>query len=160
MIVLEVTGVPAPKGSGRAILIGGKARHVPSGSNANRNALRDWDRAIRAAFKTNEQPALVAQPLRVTLAFRFARPNSHFGTGRNADTLKPSAPARPTGKPDVDKLARATLDSLTGLAFDDDSRIVELVVSKEYADTVEGYGTMTGWSGARITVEKWEWRPT
>lgn len=36
VIRLEVLGEPAPKGSGRAILIGGKARHVPSGSNARK----------------------------------------------------------------------------------------------------------------------------
>lgn len=157
VIVLEVTGVPAPKGSGRAMLIGGKARHVPSGSSANQRALRAWTNAITAAFDAlPERPAPIAgRPLRVAIAFRFARPDSHFGTGRNADRLKPSAPERPTSKPDVDKIARSTLDALTGLAFDDDARIVELVVSKGYAETIEGYGTMTGWSGARITVEEW-----
>lgn len=158
MITLEVTGTPASKGSGRAILIGGRARHVPSGSNANRDALRAWDKAIKLAINALDKfEAIVDKPLAVTIAFRFARPDGHFGTGKNADKLKPSAPARPTVKPDVDKLARATLDSLTGLVFDDDSRIVQLTVSKSYAETVEGYGTMTGWSGAHITVD--EWRP-
>lgn len=161
MVVLEVTGVPAPKGSGRAMLIAGRARHVPSGSSANQRALRAWDKAVKAAAQELDQRSQLTAfpaetPLRVSIAFRFARPDCHFGTGRNADKLKPSAPARPMGKPDVDKLARATLDSLTGIVFYDDSRIVELTASKEYAETVEGYGTMTGWSGARITVEEWK----
>lgn len=160
VIALDVTGIPAPKGSGRAILIGGRARHVPSGSDANRDALRDWDRAIKASIRALEARSRFAAfpaetPLRVSIEFRFARPDSHYGTGRNANTLKPSAPGWPIGRPDIDKLARATLDSLIGIAFHDDSRIVELSASKRYAELVEGYESMTGWSGARIVVAEW-----
>ena len=39
-----------------------------------------------------------------------------------------------TGKPDTDNLAKSVLDSLNGMAFDDDSQVTLLVVSKGYSD--------------------------
>ncbi len=41
---------------------------------------------------------------------------------------------RPTKKPDVDNIAKAILDSLNGIAYRDDSQIVELNMKKLYAD--------------------------
>lgn len=38
----------------------------------------------------------------------------------------------PTGKPDLDNLAKSVLDSLNGFAFDDDSQVVTLLVRKKY----------------------------
>lgn len=38
----------------------------------------------------------------------------------------------PTGKPDLDNLAKSVLDSLNGFAFDDDSQVVMLLVRKKY----------------------------
>lgn len=151
MIALEVRGVPAPKGSGRAMIVGGRAVHVPHGSSVNARALRAWHNAVKAACEANGPATPISDtPLAVSMSFRFARPRGHYGTGRNADNLKPGAPLRPTTKPDADKIARSTLDSLTGLAFDDDSRVVELSVKKWYArDATE--------VGASILVE--EWRP-
>ena len=62
------------------------------------------------------------------------RPKSHFGTGRNAGKLKPSAPKYPAVKPDVDKLSRAVHDALTiANVIDDDSRIVIDHNEKHYA---------------------------
>jgi hypothetical protein len=37
----------------------------------------------------------------------------------------------------VDKLARSTLDALTGIAWADDQQVVELVVSKAYVGSTE-----------------------
>lgn len=39
-----------------------------------------------------------------------------------------------TGKPDTDNLAKCVLDSLNGMAFDDDSQVTLLVISKAYAE--------------------------
>lgn len=40
----------------------------------------------------------------------------------------------PTGKPDVDNVAKAVLDSLNGLAYPDDSHVVSLFIKKIYSD--------------------------
>lgn len=66
----------------------------------------------------------------VRLVFYIHRPTSHL---RADGSLKPSSPSRPHSKPDVDKLSRAVLDSMTGAhVWADDSRVVDLHVSKHY----------------------------
>jgi len=72
-------------------------------------------------------------PVQVIAVFFFPRPKGHYGTGRNATVLRPSAPMFPDGRPDLDKLARAVLDGLTqGGAFKDDSQVCELLTRKKY----------------------------
>ena len=44
---------------------------------------------------------------------------------------------RPTVKPDCDNLAKSILDSLNGLAYQDDKQVVELFVKKYYAENAE-----------------------
>ena len=40
----------------------------------------------------------------------------------------------PTGKPDIDNVAKAVLDSLNGVWFSDDSHCTQLVVGKKYGE--------------------------
>lgn len=146
MIEFDVRGTPAPKGSNRAMVRGGRAVFVPGGSAVNAVKLKSWDVAVRDAAHESigerDEPVFVSVPLAVAIVFKLARPGGHWGT----KGLKPSAPAHPCKKPDADKLARATIDSLSGLVFDDDARIVRLVVEKQYA--------LPGHEGAQIRV--WE----
>lgn len=75
-----------------------------------------------------------AGAVRVEVIFRFSRPKGHYGTGRNAGKLKPSAPEHHITKPDVDKLLRAILDGLTAAGiYRDDSQVVEVETFKRYA---------------------------
>jgi Holliday junction resolvase RusA-like endonuclease len=62
----------------------------------------------------------------------FGRPKGHFGTGRNAGRLKPSAPLYVQTNPDVDKLLRAIGDALTQVAITDDRCIVIAHAEKHY----------------------------
>jgi Holliday junction resolvase RusA-like endonuclease len=79
---------------------------------AARNRIRGW------------RPLL--GPVALSLTFTMPRPRSHFGTGRNAAVVRPSAPERPDVTPDLDKLVRATQDALKfGGAFKDDAQVVE-----------------------------------
>lgn len=41
---------------------------------------------------------------------------------------------RPTKKPDIDNIAKAILDSLNGVAYDDDSQVVRLTIEKVYGE--------------------------
>lgn len=144
MISLDVLGTPAPKGSVRAFYKAGMKRAVIVKDNDARQ--RTWDLDVRmqalAVMGERTEPAFVDVPIVVSIVFRLTRPKGHW---HPKGGLKPSAPSRPMVKPDIDKLTRSTLDSLTGLVFDDDSRIVKLSVRKEYA--------IPGHEGARIEVE-------
>jgi Holliday junction resolvase RusA-like endonuclease len=146
--VVDVIGEPAPKGSSRAILRGGHAVNVPGGSNVNLRKIQAWTRAVEAQAgeaMAGRRP-FVDAPLVVSVLFRIERPGGQWRKGRYGEALKPTAPAFPATRPDIDKLARSTLDALTGIAWDDDSRIVILVAGKVYAKP--------GHAGAMITVAR------
>ncbi len=68
--------------------------------------------------------------LSVTLRFVVPRPKSHLGTGRNAGTVKPSAPAYP--HPDIDNYVKAALDAMSGTVYTDDKLVIELHARKVY----------------------------
>jgi Holliday junction resolvase RusA-like endonuclease len=125
-VQFTVPGLPAPQGS-----------KTPWGTEANPRT-RPWRAAVTAeaaeAMRTRGA-SLFTGPVLLDVVFSFTRPKSHYGTGRNADRLKPGAPRFHASKPDADKLARAIGDSLTGVVFRDDSQIGRLTVSKVYGDT-------------------------
>lgn len=143
-----VVGDPRPMGSKTAFVIPGTNRAIMSdGSNSNPGVkrLKAWkasvcDEALRLA-----QEGTFDGGLQVTLTFVLTRPSGHLG---KAGSVRPSAPRSPCVKPDVDKLARQVLDCLTqGGLIRDDSRVVELVARKVYAEP----GKPTG---ALIVVEE------
>lgn len=134
----EVLGTPAPKGSFR---ISRKASGAPL-VRKDSDATEWWHDAVkRAALRAcaNRTPFLGCE-LRTIILFYVRRPVGHYGTGKNAGAVKPSAPRWPSIKPDIDKTVRATLDPMQGVVFDDDSRIVKLIAEKHYAPL----GTPTG----------------
>lgn len=66
---------------------------------------------------------LLRGPVVLSVAFYFARPQYHYGTGRNEGRVKSSAPRYHTKKPDLAKLVRALEDALTGVVWADDSQV-------------------------------------
>lgn len=130
---LYVAGVPVPQGSKRAFPHYRTGRVVMVDDNSN---LAGWRDAVTAAASVEwgGAPAL-AVPVWASLSFYLPRPAGHFGTGRNAGTLRPSAPTWPGVKPDLDKLVRAVFDSLTAAGvWTDDARCVGVSAWKFYAD--------------------------
>ncbi|WP_297739669.1 RusA family crossover junction endodeoxyribonuclease [uncultured Tessaracoccus sp.] len=123
MISFFVPGTPAPQGS---------KKHVGNGVMIESSKrLEPW-RAVVAWAAKQHIKAPRAGAIRLDLHFVMPRPKSHFGTGRNADRIKPTAPDCHTQKPDIDKLERAILDALTGVAYRDDSQVVKVVKSKRW----------------------------
>jgi Holliday junction resolvase RusA-like endonuclease len=132
MSTLEFTvlGRPQPAGSKRAF------RH-PSTSRIvvvdDAKGSRPWKQQIAgAALAAKPDGEFLAGPLAVELVFVLARPKGHFGTGRNATTVRASAPQLPIVKPDLDKLSRAVLDACTGVVWHDDAQVVDKRARKTY----------------------------
>lgn len=124
-----VHGIPVPQGSKNAIHRGGRTMIVERG----RAALGPWRAQVAAeAARLLERPATGA--LRVRLVFVLVRPKSHYRTGRHAGELRDSAPRYVSTRPDVDKLSRAVLDALTGVAFADDGQVAELEARKVFGE--------------------------
>lgn len=145
MLTLEVIGTPAPKGSSRAMLIGGQARNVPSGSNANRDKLKSWKQAIADAVGevlTHYRDAVGAErplyqgPLVVGIVYRFPMRAGDLWKGRDGVVYGPreSSPMFLSVKPDCDKLDRSTLDAITaaGGVWNDDAQIAVKMSARVY----------------------------
>ena len=76
-------------------------------------------------------------PVNLTADFFVRRPKSHYGTGRNAKKLKPSAPLYPANarSGDVDNLVKAVADALTEAGiWRDDGQVCHAVIGKHYSD--------------------------
>lgn len=151
-IQFAVLGQPRPKGS---------KRHVGNGVMVESSkALPDWMEAVsrRAvlAMRGAGKSCVLRAPMGAVLTFVFPRPKGHFGKGRNAGRLKPSAPFAPCSyqRNDVDKLARAILDALAGIVFHDDGQVVALLTTKAYADPGEPAGVIVDVFEARGEITK------
>jgi Holliday junction resolvase RusA-like endonuclease len=121
----------------------GSKRIVASGRSGGRVHLTDdnpkakeWMRAVAAAagIARNGADGLLDGPLRLVVSFYVVRGKGHFGTGRNAGRLVPSAPRWPTKRPDATKLVRAVEDALTGVVWRDDSQVVVQEIEKVYGE--------------------------
>lgn len=126
-----VLGEARPAGSKRAF-VSKAGRAIVTDDSGKRG--KDWRRAVAEAAGEVAPADLLRGPLKVTMTFFRPRPKSHYRTGKNAHLLRDSAPARPTTRPDVLKLARAAEDSMTGVLYADDSQIVAEHLFKKYGE--------------------------
>ena len=153
----SVYGKPAPQGSKRTggghMMANGKISK-PHSFEANKRT-RPWRAVVRDAAEQRIADHLcywgIADgPVEVNLTFFKPRPKYHYGTGKNADRLKPDMPYYCTTGPDVDKMSRAILDSMTDArVYLDDSQVVSLHAVHVYADKDGTYPT----GGVSVTVE-------
>lgn len=88
---------------------------------------------VQRAWLVAGRPQLPTGPLEIDVTFYLPRPKSHVGTGRNAGTLRTSAPAFPTGVPDCSNLIKLVEDALNTLAWADDALFVDATARKRYA---------------------------
>jgi crossover junction endodeoxyribonuclease RusA len=117
---LTVEGNPVPQGS---------FRHVGNGRIISANPkLNAWRQTIadQVALQTLER--LTEGSIRVDLVFTLERPKS----------VSRGVRERPTVKPDLDKLVRATLDAISLERYvqliKDDSQVTDLHAAKRYSD--------------------------
>ena len=120
-IAFTVPGDPVPQPRARVSTRGGFARaYVPATHpvHAYRQAVADAARAAGAGVH--------GEPVSVVIDLVWERPKSHL----RKSGVKPDAPVLP--RADVDNAAKAVLDSLNGVAWEDDSQVQRLVVEKSY----------------------------
>jgi crossover junction endodeoxyribonuclease RusA len=149
---------------GKPITQGSKIRTRWSMRDANGETLHPWRDNVRSAALSElaaNQGNYGHDPVCVQITFTFARPASHFGTGRNAGTVKASAPRFPSSHAvgDIDKLARACLDALTDAGtFADDSQVVSLHARKVWVGDPTGLdrpGAVIDINAADIRSASW-----
>ncbi|MFF3884110.1 RusA family crossover junction endodeoxyribonuclease [Streptomyces sp. NPDC001914] len=134
---ITVHGTPGPQGS--------KTRNAAGALYESSAKVKPWREAVKSAALDVLSYDICWSPLReavrLEVVFTLPRPKSHFGTGRNAGQVKPSAPQYPTGKPDTDKpdtdkLLRSTQDALKDAGvLVDDSVVTDTAAEKRYVLT-------------------------
>lgn len=124
-----VAGTAAPQGS---------KRHVGNGVmiEMSKNLPR-WRKAVAwEATAALGHTVRLTEPYtsaRVTLGFVLVRPKAHYRT--NGEINPRFVDAKPTTRPDLDKLTRAVFDGLTqGGLLEDDARVHTLIASKVYVN--------------------------
>ena len=136
-----VFGKPETAGSKRAFTLPGKGSGKPRAHVVDANPkTKNWQGQVATAAKQYWPGPLTTGPVFVKTQFYFVRPKGHYGTGRNAGKLKPSAPHNMLKTPDVDKLERAVLDALKGVLYVDDKQVFRVRKFKRYGDYGEPPG--------------------
>lgn len=132
VISFFVSGIPKPAGSKRAFFNKktGKAMVVDTSGKGG----KDWRGDCKAVAWENKLDNPWDGPVTIVFRFVFPRPKSHYGTGKNSNKLKPSAPKHHLIRPDATKVCRAVEDALTGIIWKDDSQIYQQIITKEYGD--------------------------
>ena len=137
ILTFTADGIPAPQGSKNTTAQKDRAGEYTGKVSVYESSvkLKPWRQRVATAARAAHRGEPAEGPLVLNIVFRLPRPKDHFGTGRNAGKLKPSAPEWPTKKPDLDKLERAILDALTiARAYGDDSQVVAIHSTKTFAD--------------------------
>lgn len=131
MISFFVPGVPVAKGSAKAFYNKNAGKIVVM--QDNRDKQKPW--ASMISYCAQEAGCCLSPAaIRIRLEFAMPRPKSHYGTGKNAATLKRIVPHYHTSKPDLDKLIRCVKDALTGVAWKDDSQVCVVAADKKYGE--------------------------
>lgn len=122
-LTFVVWGVAQPKGSAKAFIPKGWSRAIVTSDNSKN---KGWQQLVAEAAgraKDDVGGDLLLGPVRLMVAFYLPRPKS-----------LPKKMVHHVKKPDSDKLLRSVCDALTRVAWQDDSQVVDVKVTKRYAD--------------------------
>ncbi len=142
-ITFQVYGKPATAGSKKAYAFKRKDGSLGANVTADDPKALLWRNAVAVAAHEAYDGPLLTGPIILEVRIEFPRPGVHFGKGRNADKLKPSAPRWHIQKPDLGKLVRAIEDALKGVLFRDDSQIFHHVTGKCWGERYHTEVTLT-----------------
>lgn len=122
-LCFTVIGTPVPQGSTRAFIPKGWTRPIITAANSKTKPWRQEVAGVAETeiFNTDFKPLMNGEPVYVRVEFYFEKPKS---AGKKV--------THKVTKPDIDKLLRSLFDALTGIAFKDDSQIVDCEVMKRF----------------------------
>lgn len=142
VVRFHVLGPPVGKQRARVIrTTSGRARTITP------TKTKEYEHAVHLKAKSALERLDIAEPLnaplRVLLQVGIEVPST-WSSSRRAAAL--SGEVHPTGKPDIDNVAKAVLDAMNSVVYVDDAQIVELTSRKAYGPL----------AGVLVTVETLE----
>lgn len=135
-----IPGEPVAKGRPKFSTRGGFVKAITPEKTAN------YETLVKLAFKQECPEAEIFEksvPLTIHVIAYFSIPKS---VSRKKAQDMQNGYIRPTKKPDCDNIGKIICDALNGIAFHDDSQIVELTVNKYYSNAPE----------VRVSIEEWD----
>ena len=128
MIRIVVDGVPVAKERARVRVVKTSERSFASAYTPSKT--RKYEDVLRLAAGTAMSGrAPISGAVKVRVIALLPIPKSMSKANRAAAVIGAS---RPVTRPDTDNYAKAALDALNGIAWRDDSQVVDLVVAKYY----------------------------
>ena len=129
MCDFEIEGKPVGKGRPRFKRMGNFVQTYTPANTA------EYEKLVRLKFQ-NAGGQITDKPVRVAVVAFFAPPKST----KKRDRIEMLANRiLPEKKPDVDNIAKIILDALNGIAYKDDSQVVDLSVKKCFAAEARVY---------------------
>lgn len=126
-VIFIARGVPVGKGRPRFSTVNGHAVAYTPAKTAN------YETLVKLSYQ--QQCAGVKFPEDVPLGVRI---NAYFpipkSTSKKKRAQMESGDIMHLKKPDCDNVAKAILDSLNGIAYNDDSQVCRLTVTKYYSE--------------------------
>lgn len=127
MITFLVEGKPQGKSRARTFY----DKRVGKMRSVTPEQTKDYESLIRWSYKAAGGQYMGEKLISVDIQAFYPIPKSY--SKKKAEAAN-SGDIRPTTKPDLDNCAKAVLDALNGVAFYDDSQVVDLTVRKFYGE--------------------------
>lgn len=122
MVSFTVPGKPQGKARPRFNTLTGRA-YTPNKTGA-------YERLVALCYK-QAGGKLLDGAIRIDIKAYYPIAKSH--TKKNKAAME-SGEIKATIKPDIDNVAKAVLDGLNGVAFEDDKQVINLRIAKAYAN--------------------------
>ena len=122
-VQFEIIGEPQGKGRHRVQVIRGKVHTYTPDATAN------YENLVKVMYLRACGRVRLYGAIKAEITAIYSIPQSWSKKRKEAACKGDIAPMK---KPDTDNIAKIILDSLNGVAYDDDKQVVELVVKKQY----------------------------
>ena len=120
-----IPGEPCGKARPRVVRVGNMSRTYTPEKTVS------YENLVKLEFQQSANGFFAKEgPVRVQIAAYFSLPKS---ASKKKSALMQAGKIRPTKKPDWDNIGKIVCDALNGIAFKDDSQVVEATVTKQFS---------------------------
>lgn len=109
----------------------GRPRFTRTGKAYTPKKTKDYEKKVRETYEKGGYPYFGRSPVRMEVKVFMAAPKS---TSKKKLQMMKNGFIRPIKKPDLTNIVKSIEDGLNGVAYEDDSQIVEMNAEKYYSE--------------------------